>query len=61
MLRIFNSFQIVCAFVAWPFLINWLSTAEFRGAPLAFYSSAAVYVVGFIAMIAAVNKSLDDF
>jgi len=51
MFRLFNSFQIVGAFAAWPFGINWLSTAEFNGAGAAYYSACAFYVVAFGAMV----------
>lgn len=57
-LRIFNSFQIVAAFVAWPFLIAWLQDATFRGAPVAFYASCALYIVAFFAMVACVYDKL---
>ena len=59
-MRLFNSFQIVCAFVAWPFLISWLSDASFKGATVAFYSACAVYVVAFGCMVGAVYTSLDE-
>lgn len=58
-MRLFNSMQITAAFVAWPFLISWLSDATFRGAEVALYAACALYIVGFFAMTAAVYKSLD--
>ena len=58
-MRLFNSFQIVAAFVAWPFGIAWLSDAEFRGASVAFYAACALYVIAFGAMVASVFHSLD--
>jgi hypothetical protein len=58
-MRLFNSFQIVAAFVAWPFLISWLSEAQFRGAPVAFYAACALYVVAFFAMVGAVFVSIE--
>lgn len=60
-MRLFNSFQIVAAFVAWPFLISWLSDAEFRGAAVAFYAACALYVVAFGAMVGAVFTSLEKW
>lgn len=57
-MRAFNSFQIVAAFVAWPFLIAWLQDATFRGAPVAFYAACALYVVAFFAMVFCVYKKL---
>jgi hypothetical protein len=59
MLKTFNAFQIVAAFVAWPFLISWLDGASFRGAPVAFWSAIALYVVAFFAMVGCVYHSLD--
>jgi hypothetical protein len=60
LMRAFNSFQIVAAFVAWPFLIAWLQDATFRGAPVAFYAACALYVVAFFAMVACVYDKLGD-
>lgn len=57
-MKIFNAFQIVIAFVAWPFLISWLSGTDFHGAGVAFYSACACYVVAVGAMIASVYHSL---
>jgi hypothetical protein len=59
MLKIFNSFQIVAAFVAWPFLISYLSGATFQGATAAFYAACALYVIAFAAMVACVTTSID--
>ena len=59
-MRLFNAFQIVAAFVAWPFLIHWLSDASFRGAPVAFYASCALYVVAFFVMVGCVYDSIDN-
>lgn len=60
MLRAFNSFQIVAAFVAWPFLISYLSGATFQGAGAAFYGACALYVVAFGVMVACVANTLED-
>jgi len=57
-MRIFNSFQIVAAFVAWPYLVAWLSDATFRGAGAAFYGSCALYVVAVIMMVASTYDSI---
>lgn len=59
-MKIFNSFQIVGAFVGWPFLIAWLADQGFRGAPVAFYAACALYVVAFFLMVACVYHSMDD-
>ena len=55
----FNAFQIVAAFVAWPFLVAWLNDAAFRGAPVAFYFACALYVVAFFCMVASVADSIE--
>lgn len=61
-MKLFNSFQIVCAFVAWPFLIAWLHDApDFTGASVAFFAACAVYIVAFFVMIGAVYTSLDTW
>lgn len=59
-MRIFNAFQLVAAFVAWPFLIQWLASATFTGHAAAFYSACALYVVAFGLMVASVYESLSD-
>ena len=60
-MRLFNSFQITAAFVAWPFLVSWLQDATFRGALVAFYAACAFYVVAFAAMVASVYRSMEEF
>ena len=60
MLKVFNAFQIVGSFAAWPFLIAWLQDATFKGATACFYSACVLYVVAFGFMIAAVLEALDD-
>lgn len=57
-MRVFNAFQLVGAFVAWPFLIAWLSNAQFQGHQVAFFSACVFYFVGFCFMVAAVASSL---
>lgn len=59
MLMVFNAFQIVAGFVAWPFLIAWLSTAEFKGSTPALIAACALYVVAFWMMTAMVADTLD--
>jgi uncharacterized membrane protein YqjE len=59
MLKLFNSFQITAAFVAWPFLVAWLNDATFRGASVAFWAAIVVYVLAFFAMIWCVYNSID--
>lgn len=59
-MKMFNSIQITAAFVAWPFLIAWISEANFRGANVAFYSAIALYLVAFAAMVGCVYRCIDS-
>jgi len=59
-MRVFNAFQLVSAFVACPYVITWLADAPFHGAGVAFYSACALYVVGFLFMVAATADLLND-
>lgn len=59
MLKAFNSFQIVVAYVAWPFLISWLADAAFKGANVAFYAACIAYVIASFAMVGCVYNTLD--
>ena len=58
--KTFNSFQIVAAYTAWPFLISWLDGQSFRGSSVAFWASIIAYIVACIFMIIAVRMSLDE-
>ncbi len=58
-MKLFNSFQSVGAFVAWPFLVSWLSDATFRGAQVAFYASCGLYVIAFFLMVVCVYRTID--
>lgn len=60
-MKLFNAFQVTAAFVAWPFLVSWISDATFRGAAVAFYAACALYVVAFGAMVACVYHSIDTW
>ena len=61
-MRLFNSFQIVAAFVAWPFGIAWLNNhQDFTGASAAFFAACALYVVAFGAMVGCVWHTTDEF
>lgn len=59
-MKLFNAFQITAAFVAWPYLVNYLSDASFRGAGVAFYSACAFYVVAFFVMVASVYTFIKE-
>lgn len=60
MMRLFNSFQIVTAFVATPFGIAWLNQNQtFMGAQAAFFASCALYIVAFGVMVGSVYSSTD--
>ena len=60
MLKVFNAFQIVGSFAAWPFLIAWLQDATFKGSTACFYSAFVLYLVAFGFMVASVVCSLDE-
>lgn len=59
-MRAFNAFQLVVAFVAWPYGIQWLSEATFRGAPVAFYSACVGYAIAAWFMAFAVYNTIGD-
>lgn len=59
-MRLFNSFQIVSAFVAWPFLVSWLRTDPFHMAGVLSVTAFIVYLIGFGAMVRLVYDSLDE-
>jgi hypothetical protein len=46
-MKLFNSFQLVCLFAAFPFIIQWLSGLDFRGDKAAMVAACAAYVVLF--------------
>lgn len=60
-MRYFNSLQLVILFVAWPFLIQWLATAEFRGSGAVFYAACAIYLVQTVVTVLAYAKFLEDW
>lgn len=60
-LKVFNAFQMVASFVAWPFLIRWLMEARFPGAPVAVLGACAAYVVAFAAAVACVVSTMERF
>lgn len=47
MLKAFNAFQMTVLFSAMPFLLMWLSKADFQWAQVAFWLSMIVYLVMF--------------
>lgn len=60
-MRLFNSFQITAAFVAWPFGIAWLSGQSFQGHTAAMVAACGLYIVAFAAMVGAVYTSTDKW
>ena len=59
-MKLFNAFQIVAAFVAWPFLVVWLANADFRGVGAAFAASCVLYILAFFAMVQCVYCSMKE-
>jgi hypothetical protein len=60
-MRLFNSFQITAAFVAWPFGIAWLSQQQFPGHTPAIIAACGLYVVAFGFMVAAVCQATEEW
>ena len=60
-MKLFNSIQIVALFVAWPFLLNWLHTADFPAATSAFVISCVLYLIGFVLMVVAVRTAIGEW
>lgn len=58
-MRLFNSFQLVAAYVAWPFGIQMLADASFRGSAGALFAACAGYVVATGFMVAAVYMATE--
>ena len=58
MLKAFNAFQLVTLFAAGPFIINYLSNAEFVGHGIAFWIGIVAYAIGYVSMIVAVHESV---
>lgn len=60
-MRYFNSLQLVILFIIFPFLIQYLDKAEFRGAAAAFYSACAIYMVQIFFTVCSYAKLLEDW
>ena len=61
-MRLFNAFQVVCLFVAMPYIIQWLdSAAEFYGAKALGWAACAAYVGMFGFMVWVVWDSFCDW
>ena len=59
-LKAFNAFQITLCFAAAPFILGWLSEAQFPAASVAFWVGVCAYVVGFFLMCGAVFIAIED-
>lgn len=57
-MKYFNAFQIVSAFVAFPFFIAWLPSQEAFWARPVFVAACVVYLFGFAFMVAFVAEEL---
>jgi drug/metabolite transporter (DMT)-like permease len=58
-MKLFNSMQAAALFVAWPFIIQWVQTAEFPGAAALFWAGCAVYVLGFGAIVYCIRRAME--
>jgi uncharacterized membrane protein YiaA len=57
-MRVFNSVQLTAMFAGFPFLLNWLGSAEFKLAEVGFYVGCLAYVWMFGAMSSIVYDQL---
>jgi len=53
-MQFINSLQIVLAYTAMPFLIQWLTQSDFTGSELALWISSIAYFGGFCFMFVCV-------
>ena len=60
-MRLFNAFQVVAFFAALQFGLGWVSGQDFRGANIALWGGAAVYLVAFGFMIASVYMATEKW
>jgi hypothetical protein len=58
-MKTFNSFQAVSFFAAAPFGLAWLQSQQFTGANIGFWVGCVIYVIAFVAMIAAVRVAVE--
>ena len=59
-MRTFNSIQITVLFAIYPFVANWVRTAEFYGHAVLFWVLVVGYVFSFAAMAFAVYHALKE-
>jgi len=59
-MKLFNAIQTVALFTAMPFILSWLSSAEFKGAGAAWWGALVFYIAMMIVMIACVRDSMRD-
>ena len=59
-MRIFNAFQIVGAFVGWPFFIQWIASQTFPGREPAILIAGVMYIVAFFVMVSMVASFMHD-
>lgn len=58
-MKLFNAIQIATLFGLFPFLINWLWTAEFNLAGTAFWVALVAYIIFYVWIIYMVYQYLD--
>lgn len=57
-MRLFNSFQFVVLFAAWPFIIDWLGNASFAGHSAMWYAAVVAYLVQFAFSVGLTHDSI---
>lgn len=57
-MKVFNAFQLMCLFVAMPFVITWLHTQNFYACGAAFWTCIIIYVVMFCVLVASLADTM---
>lgn len=59
-MKLFNAFQFVILFIAWPFILQWLAGATFAGAAALWYAACVAFLVHFGFSIAAAYSLIES-
>ncbi len=58
MMKVFNAFQSVAMFAAAPFGLSWVAEQTFRGANVALWVGAIIYIIAFVLNVTAVSIAI---
>lgn len=58
-MKLFNAIQIATLFASFPFLLNWLWTATFALASVAFWVALVAYIIFYVWVIYMIFHYLD--